>query len=670
LLTVAAGGLAALALAAVSSAAPPDPAPGTFQIVEDRPLDDPKRAELAVEVSDGGTGGATPRPLPVRVIVTASDGSHPDGSGHGVYADGRFFADGRFTVKVSSGQARGLLCSGPNHVPLELAVDARAGRRLHLRATLRRWFAPEERGWYGGDNHVHAQHDETAQVKTGLDYAALQARANGLAFITEAGSNVSYEQVDRLDTPDFLLRYAPELRPGPFLGHRNTPGIRHPLPPERYERVVGRPLPTQALTEAVHELGGAVIYTHPLTPIHQLHWMGSPEALSDAVLGRCADAFDTDSRATELLWFTLLNLGNRLAISSYTDCALGRAETLSPGDRRVYCHAEKLTYPALVGALRRGRTFATYGGPLFPFFTLDGHEPGDVLQAVPGRTRSARVEVRSLYPLRRAELIRRGNPVKTFVVAGQKGEVHLAHDVKDDGSGGWYAFRVEDDHGSWALTSPVYLEPSRPRPQPTASALLLEISNHTRYVQLRRDFFAHLLVTVAPGDPLREVELLRDDRLVHAFRPADGNRISGGQVPVTGAKGDYKTGWVWHRQDGAVVHLQADWAVQESGWYRLQARTAAGRLLSSDALHYDAGSPNSQALSVARLKGGDSELYLWGHGEEMPLAAIRSPFPGDHWWYPERTFWRIHARFGERVETLEGGGSRAAAMSFQARDRK
>src|SRR5581483_3955608 len=133
-------------------------------------------------------------------------------------------------------------------------------------------------------------------------------------------------------------------------------------------------------------------------------------------------------------------------------------------------------------------------------------------------------------------------------------------------------------------------------------ALLLEISNHTRYVQLRRDFFAHLLVTVSPGDPLREVELLRDDEVVHVFLPTDGNRFSGDQVPVTGAKGDYGPGWVWHREGGAVVHLQADWPVKESGWYLVRARTAAGRVLTSDALRYDAGSANSRALSVAQLQ--------------------------------------------------------------------
>jgi hypothetical protein len=637
------------------------PAPGGHRVVEERPLADPKRAEIVLEARSAGT---RPRPLPVRVIVTAPDGSHPDGSGHGVYADGRFFADGRFTVRVPPGPTRVQLGSGPNYVPLDFRVTARAGRGLRVRAALRRWFAPEARGWYGGDNHVHAQHDEGAQVRTGLDYAALQARADGLSFITEAGSNVSYDLVDKLDTKDFLLRYAPELRPGPFVGHRNTPGIAHPIPAERYEQFVRRPLPTPAITAAVHELGGAVIYTHPLTPVHQLHWMGSAEALSDAVLGRCADAFDTDSRATELLWFALLNLGNRVAVSSYTDCALGRAETPSPGDRRVYCHAGEFTYPAIVRALRQGRTFATNGGPVFPFFTLDGREPGDTIPDGADHTLRARVEVRSLYPLRRAELYGRGRVVKTFDVASKKGEVRLAHDFPAAGGGAWYAFRAEDSRGHWALTSPVYVGPRRPPRE--SSAVLLEVSNHTRYVELRRDFFAHLIVTVRPGDALKEVRLLRDGAVVRSFKPGAGNRLTGGQVPVTGPAGEYGPGWVWHREGGSPVHFQADWPVKGGGWYSARATTATGRVLTSDALHYDAREPNSRALSVARLRGGDTEFSLWGYGEEMPLSAVRVPFRGDHWWYPDHTFWRVRAHFGGPPEVLEGGGNRRAAGRFRA----
>ena len=96
-------------------------------------------------------------------------------------------------------------------MPLDFEVDLTEGTSVRIDAQLERWFAPEEGGWFAGDNHVHAQHDATAAVKTSLAYTALQARANGLSFLTEAGSNVSYSEKDRLDTPTFLFRYAPRF---------------------------------------------------------------------------------------------------------------------------------------------------------------------------------------------------------------------------------------------------------------------------------------------------------------------------------------------------------------------------------------------------------------------------------------------------------------------------
>lgn len=660
----------------------PDQASSSLQVAEEQPLPDTKDAELVVEVEDSRATKDRPKPLPVRVVVTASDGSHPDGSGHRVYADGRFFAEGRFTVKVPPGETRILLRSGPNYLPLDSKVEARAGKSVRLRARLYRWFAPEERGWYAGDNHVHAQHDAHAIVKTSLAYTALQARANGLSYITEAGSELSYKDMDRLSTETFLFRYAPELRPGPFVGHLNTPGISTPIPKERLEQYVKRPLPVQALVEAVHELGGAVIYTHPLTPPHQLHWMGACEAYSDAVLGRCADAFDIDSRATEHMWFALLNLGNKLPCSSYTDCALGRLQTPSPGDRRVYCHAAEFTYPAIVKALREGRTFATNGGPVFPFFTVDGQEergrlgrnerarrprsPGATLKLNEERELTARVEIHSLHPLKTVQLYRNGNVVKAFDVAGKKGETRLTQAIREDGKKrSWFILRAEDEQGHWAITSPVYVEPSEPAIRGPASFLLLEISNHTRFIQLRRDFFAHVIVTVSADDSLKEIELLRDKEVLKSFPPALGNELTSGKIPVTELEGEYAPGWVWHPNADRPVHFQADWAAKESGWYQVRAVTARGRTLTSDEVHFDARHPRSHALSAARLRGPDTEFVLWGYGEEMPLADITLPFKGDHWWYPQATYWRVRTAFDGQTHELKGGLNLEAAKRFR-----
>ena len=646
--------------------AQPGEAPlSTYEIVAEEPMKDTQQAEIVVETRAASPSDSGDIALPVRVIVTASDGSHPDGSGHGTYADGRFFADGRFSVTVPPGATAIQLRSGPNYVPLDLTLDAAAGKRQQVRARLRRWFSPEERGWYGGDNHVHAQHDRTAVVESSLAYTALQARANGLSYITESGSHVAYDNMDTLSTATFLFRCARELHAGCYTGHLNTPGIATPIPQERLESALKQPLPVQAIGEVVHELGGIVIHTHPLAPPHQLHWMGATELLSDAVLGQCADLLDIDSRRTELLWFAVLNLGNKVGCSSYTDAALGRLHTLSPGDRRVYCRADEFSYDAFVDALRQGRTFATNGGPIFPFFTIEGREPGSVVTPAPGKQYEGRVEIHCLYALRSAQLIRNGNILEKFDVEGRKGRVILTHPFEESRRS-WYVLRTEDERGHWAITSPVYFEPASAPPAPPAHALVLEISNCTRMVQLRREFFAHVIVTVSPRDTLQSVELQKDGQALHTFTPAMGNKWASGKVPVTEVHGEYGPGWLWHPAPEASHHFQADWPVVETGWYAVRATTAPGRTYSSDSVYFDADAPNSHEISVAHLSGETSRLDLWGYGEEMPLEEVAPPYKGDHWWYPKNTFWRIRAVFDGEEHVLVKGNERRASTHFRA----
>jgi hypothetical protein len=657
--------LAVVCLALFTAAGVEDP-PG-FTVTGEAPIAlEGGQARISVDVQDSRSTAERSIPLPVRVIVTASDGSHPDGSGRGVYSDGRFFADGRFTVDVPPGRTRIALRSGPNYEPLEFDAEAKEARVTRIQARLRRWFAPEERGWFSGDNHVHAQHDATVAIRTDLEFTALQGRADGLSYLTEADSGPSPPDIDRLSTPTFLFRRAPEIRPGPFVGHLNTPGIARPIEEEVYQRLIDGPLPAERIGEEVHARGGAVIHTHPLTPPYQLHWMGAAEIWSDAVLGRCADALDLDGQASELLWFAVLNLGNRVACSSYTDCALGRKSTPSPGDRRVYCHAKRFSYPAIVAAIREGRTFATNGGPLFPFLTIDGQEPGDTLQPCGERTRAVRAEIHSLHPLRSAQLYRRGEMARAFDVEGKRGDVVLEAGISEPpGERAWYVLRVEDQRGHWAITSPVHGPEEKPGASPFAWSMILEIHNATRYIELRRAFSAHLIVTVAPGERLETVELLQDGAPLRRFAPGMGESRSGGEVPVTGMAGEYGPGWAWA---AGSAHFQADWPIEQSGWYGIRATTAGGRTIASDEVFYDATVVTSRALTVAHLNGPDTRLSHRGYGEEMPLADIRLPFEGDHWWYPNRTYWRLSAEFGQERRELTGGDKETDRL-FRAHSR-
>ncbi|MHB9049326.1 MAG: CehA/McbA family metallohydrolase [Pirellulales bacterium] len=663
--------LALAHLCVVSAMAPgaEDAEQGRWRIIERVPTANAD-AEIDVTVSDAPAASAAAKPLPVRVVVTVADGTHPDGSGHGVYADGRFFADGHFSVRGPAGRTSIELQSGPNYVPLTVAVEAKGGQRLRVAASLRRWFSPESHGWYGGDNHVHAQHDATAEIKTGLDYTALQARAGGLSCLTEVGSNVSYADLKKLDTPTFLLRFAQELRPGPFVGHINTPGIGKPISAEVHARLVVGPLPAAALFEEARRLGGVAIHTHPLSPPHQLHWMEATELLSDAVLGRCADLVDIDSEATQRLWFAVLNLGNRVGASGSTDSALGRRWTSSPGDHRVYCRSDKFDYASMVQSLRQGRTLATNGGPVFAFFDIDGRGPGEVVKVDAPRTATATVEIECLYPLKTARLYRRGRMVKDFEVAGRTGKVVLTAPLALEGSDAeWYAFRAEDARDHWVVTSPVYVDSPRANSRRPASLALLEISNAERFIKLRREFFAHLVVTVSPEDALGRVELIKDGKAIQTFTPDMGDQLDGGRIPVTGAEGPYAAGWIWYPNRQRPAHLQADWPVRESGWYSIRAVTASGREIRSDTAQFRADNPKSHALSLANLQGAGTRWTMHGYGEEMPLAEIREPFEGDHWWYPANTYWRVATLLDGEAAELEGGANRKAGEFFRGAGR-
>lgn len=626
------------------------------------------------------------RTLPVRVIVTASDDSHPDGIGRGVYADGRFFAEGSFTVEAPPGDTEVRLASGPNHMPLTFEVELEAGRRTVVEARLAEWFDPRSLGWYSGDNHVHTQHDAHAAVGTDLEYMALQARANGLNWVTEAGSNTSYDLIDRLDTESFLLRYAPELRPGAFIGHINTPGIAPPLSWGEWTAAQKTLLPVYHLLDKVHGRGGIVIHTHPLTPVTQLHWMGATEILSDGVLGRTADLLDQDYPATRQLYYVLLNLGNRIGVSGYTDAALGRTRTLSPGDRRVYAKSDALDYREIVRAMRKHRTIATSGGPLFVEIEVAGESPGEM--ATPKRDADGRAvvpvtaKVHSLNALKSAALILNGAPVKRFEVRDQSGHVTLETEIKLDddraraGLADWVSLNVEAEPNHWAVTSPVWLaseEQGEPaRTVAPAELLMLQVSNAERLSKLTRDFFAHVIVTVSPGRSIEHVDMVRDGETLRRFDPEEGDLLHAERVPVTEMPGPYGPGYAWHRIDGRPVHLQADWPVEQSGWYsiRLTYNDDHGRaVVESDALRFDAEYPMSRQMSIANLRSSlDDRLVLHGYGEEMPLADIPDPWEGDRWWYPRQTWWRMGTVLGGFEHELRGGSFERAAEWFRGVD--
>ncbi len=604
---------------------------------------------LVLRVTDSATGQA----LPFRATVKTSDGQYADGSGRGTYSDGRFFAEGETRCMVPPGEVSIEIGAGPEYRVASFGYVAESGKVATWAVALERWIDLSERGWYSGDNHVHSKHDQHVPIQTDLSYAALQARAQGLHFITEAGSNVSYDQLESLSTPTFAIRHCGEIRPGPYVGHFNPAGLHQPLPEDLYEKLIQQPLPAQALYPEIRKRGGIVIHTHPLMPRHQLHWMGASQAWSDAVLQDMADLFDVDANHTERLWFALLNLGNRIGVSGHTDAALGRKKTPSPGDSRVYCRAERVDYDHFVESMGQGRTMATNGGPIFGLFSVeDQYLPGDRMAWQD--TVQAKLEVHSLAPVASAAIYQNGQRVAAFNAEKRSGALTFEQQISIPADrDSWLVARTQDVNGKWCLTSPIYIAAKEKQAPPAASSVLFQICNATRFATLSRDYFAHILTTVRAPETLKSVSLYRDGERVRSFSPGDGDRMpSDGKIPTSGMWGDYEEGWIWHTAGDAGHHFQGDIPIVEAGWYRVVIETDSGRQIRSSEVHFDASIPRSQSLSVAKLQGLDTELNLWGYGEDIELEKLHPKLNPGSWWYPKEIYWRVQTKFGDSDNTL------------------
>ena len=403
-----------------------------------------------------------------------------------------------------------------------------------------------------------------------------------------------------------------------------------------------------------------------------MHWMGAAEFLSDAVDWAAPPTpWTSTARPASCSGSPCLNLGNRVAASSYTDSALGRTRTRH---RRATAgstvRAEELSYPALVASIRAGRTFATNGGPRLPLPERSTAR-ARATSCEPGGDRPTRCGPRSTACTRsdRSSSSAGASRSSRSTPTAAPGAVILEATVEDGpAAAAWYALRVEDERGHWAMTSPIYVEPPR---RPAVDRRLGD----------------------DPGDQQRDPvhraapRLLRPpDRHRRARRPAGvgraapgrrgrppllpgrWGRAAEGKVPVTGIDGEYGPGWAWFPRPDAAHHFQADWPVAEPGWYGLRATTAGGRTCRSDEVRFDGPTGASRASSVARLDGPGTRFVHLGHGEEMPLESIRLPFEGDHWWYPERTFWQVLATFDGQDRSVGSDPNAEARDRFRLID--
>ena len=398
-----------------------------------------------------------------------------------------FYADNTFAVSVPKGVTHFYFSAGLESIPSHITMDVQSD--ITLPVPINRWIEMRERGWYGGDSHVHL-HTGGPLAVTVKD-ALVAARAEGLHYSNLCVSNNVGDDIrdaslitgkpHPLSTANHLLVFGEEMRSSIY-GHMQFFGIRELVTPQ-YTGFLDTPnhhdYPANytMAAEAVRQ-GGIVTYGHPMFKDQPLPFgddltadNGAARELPiDAILGvaHAVDlmSYNSDEDRSAELWYRLLNCGLKLAACVGTDALLDRS-TDPLGGSRVYVQVDgPLTMNKWLTGLKQGRSLVT-NGPI-PQLTIAGKGPGDTCQLKEQGTVRAHVNVESYTPFHRVDLIVNGKVVnsrKTSENAAANGfRLSRYHVDVPITRSSWVAVRVHGpdhpaifDGPAWAHTSPVYI---------------------------------------------------------------------------------------------------------------------------------------------------------------------------------------------------------------------
>lgn len=432
---------------------------------------------ITVRITDKTSG----QPTVARVFLEHKDGSMqaPAGSLWRVYrGQGFFYADRTAEFELPAGTYRLRALQGPETRPAQIDFEVQPGKTSEQTVAIERWADANARGWYSGDNHIHANYGYGEYYNTPATVALMGAgeglNVNNFMVANSDGDGVFDREFfrgrpDALSTPRTVLYWNEEFR-STIWGHMTLVNLKHVVEPvfTGFARTTNPyDVPTNAgIADRTHRQGGLVNYTHPSARIDDLY-RGAYTAKGlpvDVALGKIdtMDVMGSNEQASSELYRRLLNCGFRLAASAGTDCFLNRVSAGIPGSPRVYVKLDgPLTYAGWIDALRAGRSFVS-NGPLLEL-TVDGKGLGDTLELRSAGEVKIKASASSQYPLTRVELLHNGKVIASETPAKDALTTELAKSVKIDKSG-WIGLRALgppqfDTRGEQvaAHSSPVYV---------------------------------------------------------------------------------------------------------------------------------------------------------------------------------------------------------------------
>lgn len=372
-------------------------------------------------------------------------------------------------VKLPSGKVRIEAISGLETAKAVHDLDLGANQRVDATIKLRSLFRPEKLGLVAGNTHLHIMNLTAEDSDEYLKRipAADRLKVLFISYLERIKEDVNYitnrhavGDQKQFDSTGVLVNNGEEHRHnfgshGEGYGHVMFLNIKKLVKPVSLgSGITGGGTDDFSLRPGIEDArkqGGTIIWCHNASGF---------EGVSNTLAGRvdALNVFDgTRAGLYEDSYYRYLNVGLRNPISTGTDWFVydfSRVYAMLPGP---------LTIPKWLDALKAGRNQVT-NGPLLTF-TVDGKEPGDVLNF--DKPKTVRIEVSAVgrHDFQKLELVQNGRVIASEV-GKEKDGVFTARFVKEVNvdEPAWFAARIDStaknelDRQLFAHTSPVYAD--------------------------------------------------------------------------------------------------------------------------------------------------------------------------------------------------------------------
>ncbi|MGB0543218.1 MAG: CehA/McbA family metallohydrolase [Longimicrobiales bacterium] len=394
---------------------------------------------------------------------------------------GAFHHQGSFEIELPVGEARLIVVKGFEHTPVERTVTIEADQRTELTVQLEQFIDMESKGWYSGSTHVHANYG--GNLHNSLENMMMMSEAEDQDIVLEQIANKDNRILDYqyfvpggnehpLSTDDMVLVVGQEYRP-PFYGHVFMFGMEeHLISPftTGYEGTGIEslyPSNTDMFRKAKRQ-GAWTGYVHSFFNDDPLEGNlgGAKGFIVDAAL-MTTDAVEWSTSQTG--WpplYAVWSNGLKPALVGGEDSISNLHITPLVGSVRTYVHIpdDELTMHGWFEGMKNGHAFMS-NGPLIEF-DIEGRIPGETVSISVGDDVVASLEVTSITPLERAELVFNGEVIASIPFSGDRRGLSFERSFRPSGSG-WYHVRVNGARGEsfpmdipWvqAATNPVWIE--------------------------------------------------------------------------------------------------------------------------------------------------------------------------------------------------------------------